>query len=87
MKVQFLKNHLGNKEGELTDVDEDRARYWIAVGVAQEANNSVSLTATEAASVIKNISGLRELNSFVKGDERKTVLDAYEKRHAELKGE
>lgn len=87
MKVQFLKDHLENRAGELVDVDEDRARYWLSVGVAQEANNSSVLTATEAVAVIKSMTALRELNAFVKGDDRKTVLDAFEKKHAELKGE
>jgi len=36
MKVKFLKNHLDNKKGDIAEVETQRARYFINVGVAKE---------------------------------------------------
>jgi hypothetical protein len=34
MKVQFLKNHLKNKAGDVVELEPGRANYFHAVGVA-----------------------------------------------------
>lgn len=36
MKIEYLKDHVENKQGDKVDVDEDLARYLIAVGAAKE---------------------------------------------------
>jgi len=56
---------------------------------AEEKNSDAGpATAAELIEQIKAAESLRELNSLVKKDEeRKTVLDAAEKKRAELKGE
>jgi len=35
MKVKLLKDHLDSKAGDVVDVTEQRANYWIKVGVAE----------------------------------------------------
>ncbi len=41
MKIEYLKDHVENKQGDKVDVDEDLARYLIAVGAAKEAKKEV----------------------------------------------
>ena len=36
MKVQFLKDHLDNKAGDVVEVTEDRANYFIMNNVAEK---------------------------------------------------
>jgi hypothetical protein len=90
MKVKFIKGSRAGMEVEATD---KRAAYWKRVGLVEAVEGETTteqvttdFTAPEAIALIKETTSLRELNKLVKGDERKTVLDAYEKKHAELKG-
>ena len=86
MKIQFLKDFNSNKEGDVLDVNDDRARYWINVRIASAVTDNGELTAPVVIELIKSATTLKELNKLVKGEERKTVLDAYDKKHAEIKG-
>ncbi len=36
MKIQFLKDHLDNKDGDKVDVSDDLANYLIRMGAAKE---------------------------------------------------
>lgn len=36
MKVRFLKNHLWHKKGEVSDIVDAQANYYIKCGVASE---------------------------------------------------
>lgn len=40
MEVKFLKDHLDNKKGDTTEVDEARANYWEMVGVAEKVDKA-----------------------------------------------
>lgn len=40
MKVKLLKQHQGFKEGEVTEVNDARGRYWIMIGVAEQVKVS-----------------------------------------------
>ena len=42
MKVKFLKDHLDNKKGSVAEVETQRARYFINVGVAEESNEGTT---------------------------------------------
>lgn len=35
MKVRYIKEHLGTQAGSVIDLDEDRGRYLVMVGVAE----------------------------------------------------
>jgi hypothetical protein len=93
MKALFIK---GSRAGLEVDATPKRVAYWKRVGLVNESTevseednseeHTTDVTATQAISLIKSVTSLRELNKLVKGDERKTVIDAYEKKHAELKG-
>lgn len=39
MKVKLKKDHLSFKKKEIVEVSNDKARYWIACGVAEEVKN------------------------------------------------
>lgn len=88
MKVKFIK---GSRAGEEVDASDKRAAYWQRMGLveevfSEEVEQPKELTATEVIAKIKEATTLTELNKLAKGDERKTVSAAYEKKHAELKG-
>lgn len=40
MKVEFLKDHLQNKKGDVVDVGEARANYWNLCNVAKPAEKN-----------------------------------------------
>lgn len=93
MKALFIK---GSRAGMTVHANPKRVAYWKRVGLVNESTDvseednseehTTDVTVTAAIALIKAVTSLRELNKLVKGDERKTVLDAYEKKHAELKG-
>ena len=36
MKVKFLRQHLENKQGDVVEVEDERANYWLLTGVAEK---------------------------------------------------
>jgi hypothetical protein len=44
MEIKFLKEHLGYKKGAVDDVNDSRAKSWIAQGIAVEVGRDETLT-------------------------------------------
>ena len=53
MKIRFLKQHIDNNEGDIVEVDEDKARYWIGCGVVEFVKEKVMQSHTEKQKDIK----------------------------------
>ena len=39
MKVRLKKDHLENSKGEVLNVSEERGKYWVMIGLAQEVKS------------------------------------------------